>query len=583
RNRMIELLQQAADDGLITVSKNATELTGPTPLTPVAVTPIDAAPAPSKAAAQAASSERSKPANAIVHSCLPDAAFAIDGRAFETDPLGAITSLQAGLADAPAGGEDASIDALADGYLAIGFGEEALAALEEYGQANSLRADMARIVAERPVSESGIIIAANDCKGAHALWQAAGAEPVRAAAAAKRSGEAVSSLPKRLRATIATRIARKMIDAGEWAEARRFYTIASAAAPASTPDLQFIAAKLLDHEGDGAKAQQLMQELAATGADASKDALLALAERYAETGAATPEGFVEDIGALAKTEQGTARGDEAALREAALWADEGNIEASIMLLKNVARSDASAAAAASERARAILLRAFSSAEEAQKITALDSYLQNREFVEAGAGDDLSAAAANAAVSLGVPNAAAGILPARPVDTGSAMRRARALLAANDPAHALEAAAPYAEDPAFAALIVDANLALERNFAALAAASAFGDAQQKAAAMANAAWRAGDWASAMRAYEKVDPTRMDADMAKRYALAAYMTGEKAMPPAAEAAIRNTGADALTGLQSLFGEPGDGSIVERGKASVAGADEELNMIEEVLSDG
>ncbi len=582
RSRMIELLQQAADDGLITIKDGAPQLTGPTPLTPVAASHKEAAPALSPAKADIIATEPPRPAVGAVHSCLPDAAFAIDGATVDADPLGAITALQAGLAEAPAGGEGAAADALADGYLAIGFGEEALASLEEYGQSNSLRADMARIVAERPVSDAGIIVAADGCRGAHALWQAAAADSARAAAAAKRSGDAVSALPKRLRAALAARIARKMIDAGDWTEARRFYAAASAAAPAPTPDLQFISAKLLEHDGAGAEAEQLMQEVAATGADASKDALLALADRYAETGAAPPDGFVEDIGALAKTEQGTARGDAAALREARMWADEGNIEASIMLLKNAARADPAAASAAGEIARSILLKAFFSAEESQNAKALDAYLQNKTFVDAGAGNDFSSAAARAATALGVPNAAVRILPARAGAAG-AMQRAEALLAADDPARALEAAAPYAEDPAFAALIVEANLALEQNFAALAAASSLADAQQKALAMANAAWRAGDWASAMRAFEKIDPTRMTADMAKRYALAAYMTGARAMPPAAEAALRAADAETLAGLQALFGETGGGSIIDRGKAAVTGADEELNMIEEVLSDG
>lgn len=580
RNRMIELLQKAADDGLVTVKDGAPELTKPTPLVPVGAAETNA---PTSPANSRAGNARTAPAPAM-YSCLPDAAFAFDGSALDSDPLGAITALQAGLADAAPGQEHKAVEALAEGYLAIAFGDEALAALEEYGEANSLRADMARIVAERSLSPASIILAASDCRGAHALWQAAAAEPARAAVAAKRSGDAVAALPKRLRAALATRIAKKMIEAEDWAETRRFYAVASSAVSAATPDLQFIAAKLLEQDGAESEADRLMKEVASTNSEASKDALLALAERYTESGETPPDGFAEDIGALAKTEQGAARGGEAALREAMLWANEGNIEAGVMLLKNAARVDPDAAPLASAKARSLLLQAFASKDEARMISALDSYLQNKDFVDLGAsGDDVPAAATRAAIALGAPNAALGLLASQDRDAAHAMLRAKALLAANDPERALQAAAPYAEDPAFAALIVDANLALERNYAALAAASAFADPQQKAAAMANAAWRAGDWASAARAYQKIDPAKMSVEEAKRYALAAYMAGEKSMPQAAEAVLNQQSSPDLAGLKSLFDVAADGTILDRSKAAIAGADAEIDMIEEMLSDG
>lgn len=571
RARMIELLQRAADDGLVTIREDSPELSRPTQLTPVA------APTPALSSAAAAAPARDAPRQA--RACLPDAAFALDGSGLDADPLGTIAALQARLAQAPAGGEHAAIEALAEGYLAIAFGDEALSTLAEYGEGASLRAEMARVVAERPLDNAGLILGADDCRGAHALWQAAAAEGARSAAAAARAGDAALATPPRLRAVIAARIARRMIDAGDMVEARRYRDFAAAASPRGGPDLEYVAARL--SEADGGDAEKELRTLAAGNTDASKDALLALAERYAQSGDA-PQGFVEDIGALAKIEAGSARGGAAALREAAIWAEEGNIEASVMLLRNAARNDPALAPAAAARARDILALAFERPQDAKTVAALDAYLHNRGFIDQG-GVSVAPAAAAAAMSMGLPNVAARLLPASQGDAPAALLRARALIAAGDAERALETAAPYADDPAFAALVVEANFALGRDFAALAAAAALGEGGDKAGAMADAAWRAGDYASAARAWRKVEPTQMSAETARRYALAAYMAGAATMPPAADAVLREAGAADLAGLNALFAAAHEASLLDRGKAAVSAAAQELNMMREILGDG
>jgi hypothetical protein len=390
-------------------------------------------------------------------------------------------------------------------------------------------------------------------------------------------------LPRRLRALIATRIARKMILAGDWEESRRYYAIAGAASDLPTSDLQFIAAKLLEQEGRTEDADRMLKDLAAGNTEASKDALLALASRYA-AGDTPHEGFIDDIGALAKTDKGSLAGADAAFREAMAWAATGNIEASVLLLRNATDSDLGRAGAASAKARQLLADALSSPTATMRSAALAAYIEHKDFVDAGAEPAFRRVVAQTATALGVPNVAMRVMQPSNAsgDSKDAGVLARAALAAGDGDAALAAAAPYAGDPSFAPLIVEANLKLRRNTAALAAASALSNPGERASMAALASWRAGDWASATRAFQKIDPQTMSEESAKHFALAAYMAGEKYMPPAAEAVLKNNNA-AYLGLRALFAAPPAGPIIDRGKALVDGAGEEINLIEEILGHG
>ncbi|GAB4519916.1 MAG: hypothetical protein Kow00133_05990 [Amphiplicatus sp.] len=575
RSRMIELLQKAAENGYVRPRDDARDLAPPIPAS-VAVAPSDA---PSAAPAPDGATRRAR-----AHACLHDAAFAIDGAPFADEPLVALAALQSALAEAAPGEERPAAQALARGYLAVGFGEEALQTLAEYGEGASLLADLARVVAEDDLARDSTLLGARDCRGAHALWQAAASAPENVAAATARAGDAVLDLPMRLRALIAARIARKLVEAEAWSEAKRYYRVAVEAAPEPTPELEYVAARLLEHDGDRDGAAERLRDLAAGGSEASKDALLALARRYAEEGRAPPEGFREDIGALAQTEEGLPRGRAAAFQEAALWAAEGNIEASLMLLRNAARSDPGAAEPAARKARELLAKAFAGGDARMIAPALAALLDNYDFVDpARAEPAFRRAAATAALQAGLPDIAARIVPAKSADRGEALMRAKALIEAGEPEAALAEAAPYADDQDFAMLVVEANLQAGRAFAALAAASALADSARKAELMAEAAWRAGDWASAAGAFRRIEPNRMTVATARRYALAAYMAGAEAIPPAAEAVLRDQAPEALKSLQGLFAPDPSGPILERGKALADGAAEEIRLIEEMLGHG
>ncbi|MGE0410103.1 MAG: hypothetical protein AB7P23_12700 [Amphiplicatus sp.] len=170
-----------------------------------------------------------------------------------------------------------------------------------------------------------------------------------------------------------------------------------------------------------------------------------------------------------------------------------------------------------------------------------------------------------------------------LDRETALVAARAALDAGEGEKALALAAPYADDPSFGEIVIGANLQLERNHAALAAAAGMKDSGEKATLAARAAWRAGEWKSAASAFRNVDPQRMTEEIALQYALAAYMDGETTLPPSAEAVLKREKSPSYEGAKALFAPAPSASILDRGKALVDGASEEIKLVEEILGHG
>ncbi|MEM8935803.1 MAG: hypothetical protein AAGC77_05295 [Pseudomonadota bacterium] len=598
-NRMLELLQQAAREGLISVKTDeeyyGEDREGDQPQAPAndiagavlkddevaAAKPpaADMPPLPNVEKPVAQATSNTQPARA----CMPDGAFAFNADRFEDQPLVEISALQSALGAAEHDAQAAIAVELAEGFLSIGFGEEALAVLMDFGYGDAMRAEMARAVAEAPMDQSGIMLGARDCRGAHALWQATALEPIAAASVAPHSENAVSTLPTRLRVLVATRIAKKMIEAEAWSEAKRFFDIATEASEVISPDLAFVEAKLQELSGDKDGARETLLDLATDNSTASDDALLSLAKQYAD-GETPHDGFFEDIGALNKVAAHGA--SEASFLEAVAWANVGNIEASILLLESAGRKDEETLAGAQAKAREIIVDALSGDDPYHRTAALDAYLSHRAFIE---GDGSSFAfrkdVAIAATALGLPNVAYKILhqSAASADKTALFLKAEAALNAGNPTLALATAAPHAADPDFAALAARANLSLDRNNAALAAASALPASEQKHALMAEAAWRAGQWRSALSAFQAMSPSNMDAKTAIRFALAAYMAEERTTPAAVEAVLGDTAPAVLEGVRSLFVRGVDGSVLARGKYAAASAEQELILLLEALGHG
>lgn len=600
-NQMVALLKEAAREGLITIrddiEKNdeaksvetgeaATQpemLIPPENTPPPATQKVDKLAQAEMSAAPLHTTQVSAETESENHSfsCLNDGRFFIDGSALEDEPLVRIAELQTALAAADGENRTENVQNLVFGFLSIGFGEEALALLNDSGSGDTLFADIARIVAEQPVDPNGPLMGPENCRGAHALWQAASSEPSQAAAIYPRSGDTIRVLPTRLKRLIATQLASKMIAAEAWGQAEALFATASEGVENLGPELEYVRARLEKARGEDAAARDALLEIASQNNKAADDALLALADTYAREKITPHDGFKEDIGAVAKV-HGSSR---AAIAEASSWADLGNIEAALMILQSVASKSPEDQHAAQEMARTVLSNALTGDELKQKISALDAYVAHRGWLSVDGNDALRLQAARSAFDFALPNLAYALLDETGGQTNGAVLRdkAQAALAAGYANDAITLAAPYASEEGFAEIIVSANIDKSEYHAALAAAAGVRNTESKAAMTARAAWLARSWQSALRNYQALDPNSLTARTALQYALSAYMAQQKTLPAGAEAALSSQSEILTAGLRALFAEPVQGSALERSRQEAERTTQEIRMFEEILSDG
>ena len=596
RDRMVSLLQQAADNGLISVEENDESPLHITPqeeetyetATPETIgehivlagdlnnkqetaQPIEAAPVKTE-----------KPANNANSTCLNDQVLEIKNDKFEEAPLVQITELQSAIVDASGADRDHLTRELISGFLSIGFGAEALALLNDQGAENSPLADISRIIAERPVDQNSRLLSAEGCSGAHALWQAAAETPDNVASKVEASGNAVSALPSRLKSMIATRIAAKLVEAEAWEKAEEFAEFARENASTDDPTLALIEAQLLAHAGDDHEARKSLRQIAAQNSTASKEALLSLADSYEKNEAPYHDGFIEDVGAHSKVEKSSTT----AIAEAMAWADVGNFGAAMMILRNEATKSESRAEKARASAFKILNQGFDQEKETTVISALDAYLENDDWISSTLwSPEWRQDLAQIVTRIGLPNLALVLLEETPANkTALDLDKSRTAFLADQPEQAISIAASHADDPEFAKLIAQSNIKLKRYFAALATAMALPDEQDKARFSAKAAWLGRDWKSAASAFQTRDPRQISKEEAIQYALAAYQADEQKLPPAIDAVLAQEAPALINGVRSLFLKtPTTGSAVERTQEIVDRANAELEFFEEVLTDG
>ena len=611
QERMIRLLRQAADDGVVrmrtAVNKQSDTSAQPNPLRSHVGTAANIGggsgnqPLASKASGAGASDARgehwSQPKTAkenfsiAVHpasyDCAAHQAFTFATDAFENDPLGAIAAAQSALGSSAPEERIDLAHTLARGYLAVGFGEEALSLLNDIGGGEDLLADLARVVSDLPVSSDGPLLGPGACRGPQSLWQAAASPPEMSVERFRAAGDALKELPERLRAILATRLAKKMISVAAWAEAKAAYDTAVASAGASASDLEFIAAHLSEHNGNEAEAINRMQILAGRAtASTSADAALVLGAQY-EAGVATPyRGYREDIGAVAHAQRRTPQGAAAAAIEAAVWARAGEVEAGVRLLRNAASAQPSVKDQLVDQARQLIAEALAHTDEKARIAALAAILEHEEFIAPKLGSsDFRLIAAGTALDLGLPNAVNRLLSREGAadDYQTALIAARSALEADNPEAAIAIAAPYATVPDLASVLIDAHGKLGRYSAALSAAAILPPSQSASLLVAETAWKARDWASAARAFSKLDASRMSERTAIRAALAAYMSGEPALSSELNAALIKLDSDALEGLQDLFDGPDGGPVLSRGHRAVESAAREIRLFQKALDHG
>ncbi len=587
-NRMVALLKKAADEGLITItdSSAASDTTGaPTQL--IAQDTHSGKPVTEQKPAKTASN---KPQNEVAtvalatgkSRCLPDAALRIDGEAFDAEPLVEIANFQTQLADASGEEEITLLHQLAAGYISVGFGEEALSLLKDYGEGNSYRADIARAIAERPIGNDSQLIHAKNCQGDHALWQATAAPPAQALDAYRRSSGAIKRLPARLKILIATRLAMKMITAEAWQESQELFDIASAGQETLGPELDYVQARLTEVNGDAEAARSALLEIAAENSNASGDALLALADSYAQKRREPHEGFKEDIGALAKL----AGSSKAAFSEALAWAQIGNTEAALMLLGNEASKSSALVEQARTTAIPILEKAILEEDRQSKISALGAFLEHRDWLRVGVSEiELRSQIADAAFDFGLPNLALEILEHGPKHPSKdyILATASAALAAGEINEAIVISAPYTTDLAFGEILVKANIDRNEYHTALASAAALNDDSARASMTARAGWLAKAWQNAATGFKNMDPKSMDENTAIKFALSAYMSGDPTLPATADAILSQNSSVIRDGLHSLFSTEDALTALENSRKVVSGVTQEILAYQELLDNG
>jgi len=592
-DQMVALLKQAANEGLITIKSSNASPTTPEPSTqasepaerialqepPANETPqekTDPEPQPATVPVTQASAEPN-----LTAPCVANQDLIIDGAEFEENPLVAIADLQTQLA---AGDEDsgASVRQLVHGYISIGFGDEALALLTDNGAGDTILADIARAVAERDINETGRLLGAQNCRGAHALWQAAASAPSDALAQYRRSGKSIEALPTRLRGLIATRLAMKLVSIGAMSEAEELYNIAAALVEKPGPDLEYVRARIDQNPEHSEEVRDKLLEIAGSNSGASADALLALADSYSNREAQPHDGFTEDIGALAKL-GGSSR---AMLAEADAWAKLGNVDAALFLLQSVAQKSSGDLNAARVSAQKIFDDAFAHGDEQLRAAALDAFLEHKTwFAPEQLATGVKTKTARVSQDFGLPNLAFSLLNniKDRYDAEFMKTKAAAALAAGYVQDAIATAAPYAADPGFGEIVVRANLAGGQYNAALAAAGTLKDETLKAAWTSQAGWMARSWASAADSFRALDPNMLDERTALQFALTAYKTNASAPPAAADAVLSQTNETLAAGARSLFSKPAPGSALQRSRQEVENATLEIQMIEEILNDG
>ncbi len=584
-NRMVALLKKAADEGLITITGSeagSDDVGAPTQLISPETSIVEAPEKPKQTSSPQQKEASPTTAKTAKLRCLPDAGLRINNEAFDAEPLVQIANLQIQLAEASGEEETKLLHELAAGFISIGFGEEALSLLEDYGEGKSYRADIARAIAERPIDASSQLLHAENCQGAHALWQAAAIAPAPALDAYRRSGGAINRLPERLKTLIATRLATKMIATEAWEESQELFDIARAGQETLTPELEYVQARLDDVNGDAEGARSALLKIAAENSTASGEALLALADTYTQNRLDPHEGFKEDIGALAKL----AGSSKAAFSEALAWAQIGNVEAAMMLLGNEASKSPALVTDARATALPILKNAIHQHDRQTKISALDAFLKNRDWLQLDNTEvELRSQIADAAFDFGLPNLALEILEAGPQRPSKQynLAKATAALAAGEANTAIVISAPYTSDNAFGEIVVSANIKKNEYHSALASAAALNDEPAKAAMTARAGWLAKAWQNATAGFQGMDPSSMNDTAAIQFAMSAYMSGEAAFPAAADAILAQSSSVLRDGLQNLFSTAATGAALERSRHSVDGVAQEIKAYQELLGNG
>lgn len=419
--------------------------------------------------------------------CLPDSALAISDWGEGLPPAALIADMRQGVV-----GEFDKVDLgalrrLVRGYLHLGFGAEAEAALASFGMpaedAALLRA-MARIIDDGDAGESDVFAGQLGCDGRAALWAALALRQLPPTAEIARGAvvASFSELPLHMRRHLGPVLARRFLEAGDHETAERIRNAIARAPGDAGAGLALIEADMALANHDPARAEAHLRPLVDEDGPAAAEALLTILEARIAGEMPTDPADILAAEALALEHRGTPLGARLARAAIIGTALAGDFPGAF---DKVGRAPPAQARATWPELMGLLAR-----------QADDAVFLGHAFAALGhdlpapLSDELKIALSGRFLALGFSVEANRVLPTEASGEPKALRllRARIALAEGDPAQALNGIAGLS-GPQVEALRGAAHAALGQ---AADATHHFARAGETEAA-AEQAWEAGDWA------------------------------------------------------------------------------------------
>ncbi len=363
---------------------------------------------------------------------------------------------------------------------------------------------------------------------------------------------ALQAMTRPLRGPIAEYLALNALESGDRTLAKVAYDVAGEARGKERTAALAILEKALGGTTPEktAKLDAQITEAAQTPGPLQSRALSVLAEDYEKRAEVAYEGFLDDLAQQTSKREMSVSEARASFAGAKALAAAGRLPEGIAVLHASAQSAPKAAPAAAAVGRSMIMNALLSDEET-RLAAIQAFFEHKDLVSGGEDAEVNIAVARELAKFGAKylvDDALGDVPASRRAEAKIIK-VRTLLNSGDARAALETAAEVQNNREVAALKVEAYERLEERAGALGVVRTAVRTGQSDDAMTRAAWRAGDWALAMEAFDKAPTAERTIGGAARISLAALNAGLKALPGGAREALSQD-PELLAALAHMF---------------------------------
>ncbi|WDI31540.1 hypothetical protein PUV54_16435 [Hyphococcus flavus] len=427
---------------------------------------------------------------------------------------------------------------LALGYIHIGFFEEASAIATPRAESGdehmAVAASLADLGAGAKSRARKSIAPFKNCGPLFELtYAAASPDDDTAGNLSQAHIDALKKMTRALRAPIAEMLALNAVEKGDQTLARIIYDIAKEARDGEHTAALAILEKSLGAAPEEANhTNETLAEIAQTPGPLQSKALAVLAQDYEDRAEVAYEGFLDDLAQQTSKRALSVSEARATFAGAKALAAAGRLPEAVAVLNASAESATQAAPAAKAAAGAIIMNGLLGDED-ERLAAVKSFFDYKEFVSGGENADVNIAVARELSKFGatylVDDALAGLSAGWEAEASAI--KARTLVNSDEPKAALDAVAQTQTNAELAAIKVKAYEQLgDRSGVLLTVKSAVrtGAADD---AMTRAAWRGEDWSLSMEAFDKTPAKQRTTGSAARISLAALNAGLGSLPAAA----------------------------------------------------